>query len=134
MPGMREAVGGWIAAPADYARFLLALDGQRGQPLLAPASFARLVERPPAAESRDKASWYGLGFFVATAGDRYTLSHSGGLPGTLTYAVRQAGGTLLVAFFNGRPRDAAGATRDVARTLNAAAREVATWPAHDLFD
>lgn len=121
--------GAWTSTARDYLRFLDALRGHRGKPLLTPESWAQLTRRPAAPESADKPWYYGLGVLVRVLDNgRFNLWHHGSLEGTSSFAVTYANGWSLVAIFNGRvagpQRDAASAELD--RTLAQALRASGT--------
>jgi hypothetical protein len=136
-----DAYGGWIGAPVDYLRFLLAIDGRRGPALLDAATRARMRARAElpeetgaADEPRPRGTWYGLGIRVRPLrSGGVNLWHTGSLPGTSTLAVRAADGFAWVVAFNGRPKDRFGFRREVDRGLWEAKRRVRRWPDGDLF-
>ncbi len=59
-----DGYGNWVGSPVEFLKFLLAIDGQRGQALLAQDSFAEMSARP-AQETRP--NYYGLGFMFRPA-------------------------------------------------------------------
>jgi CubicO group peptidase (beta-lactamase class C family) len=134
-----DSYGGWIGAPVDYLRFILAIDGRRGSALLDAATLAQMhgPVGPPATASDEEAhvegASYGLGIRVRKVRNGYNLWHTGSLPGSVTFAVRTADGFAWVAAFNGRPQDRAGFLRDLDRGLWAAKNAVKAWPEGDLF-
>src|SRR5262245_63861321 len=134
-----DAYGGWIGSPAEYLRFILAIDGRRGAALLNAVTLAEmnapgLKESPDGDESNGKGGYYGLGIrirLVKSGGAN--LFHTGSIPGTSTLAVRTADGFAWVVMFNGRPQDKNGFRGDVDRGLWVAKGKVKRWPAGDLF-
>jgi len=58
-----DAHGGWIASAVDLARFLIALEGASGPPLLSPATRAQMWARPPGVPQADP-TYYALGWQV----------------------------------------------------------------------
>ncbi len=134
-----DSYGGWIGAPVDYLRFLLAIDGRRGAALLDAAAIGHMTARSGLAESasdeeaRSPSGFYGLGIRVREVRSGLNLWHGGSLPGTSTFAVRTADGFAWVAAFNGRPRDRAGLRAELDRGLWAAKARVGKWPEGDLF-
>ena len=126
-----DSFGGWIGAPADYLRFLLAVDGQRGPALLTAASRDQMFAPPR--DLAAQSTHYGLGFLVRPLKDGFNWWHTGSLAGTKTLAVRTAVGYAWVVTFNTRPKDRNGFSRDVDDTLWRAAKAVRSWPAGDLF-
>jgi CubicO group peptidase (beta-lactamase class C family) len=134
-----DSYGGWIGAPIDYLRFILAIDGRRGAALLDRATVAEMnvPARLQAAADDDEGNAagtsYGLGIRVRQLRNGVNLFHFGSLPGTSTIAVRTADGFAWVAAFNGRPQDRAAFRSELDRGLWTAKREVKNWPDGDLF-
>jgi N-acyl-D-amino-acid deacylase len=136
-----DSYGGWIGAPVDYLRFLLAIDGRRGGPLLDATMIAEMNTRflresmgSGDDEGTAQGAGYGLGMRItARKGGGVNLWHSGSLPGTSTLAVRTADGFTWVAAFNGRPQDRNAFRRDQDRGLWEARGKVKHWPEGDLF-
>ena len=134
-----DSYGGWIAAPVDYLRFILAIDGRRGAALLDAATLAemtapRLPESPDGEESSGNGVYYGLGIRIRPVKNGANLFHTGSIPGTSTLAVRTADGFAWVVAFNSRPQDKSGFRGDVDRGLWAAKGKVKHWPRGDLFE
>jgi N-acyl-D-amino-acid deacylase len=133
-----DALGAWVATPADVLKFFLAIDGMRGNRLLSEES-VRLMREPPAlrsAKSSDQTRYYGLGVEVlkTTKGDNWW--HGGSQPGLQTLALRTGEGFAWVIAFNSRPKEQDRPTffREFDRALWAAARSVSAWPDKDIFD
>jgi len=137
-----DSYGGWIGAPVDYLRFILAIDGRRGAALLDPATLAQMntpSTLPEAARADDDGApdgntLYGLGIRVRAVKNGITLWHTGSLPGTSTIAVRTADGFAWVAAFNGRPKDKNAFRAELDRGLWRARNAVTSWPRGNLFD
>ena len=135
-----DSYGGWIGAPIDYLRFVLAIDGQRGPALLNAEALAEMNAAPGLREGKtgDDANAdgvsYGLGIRVRRVRNGANLFHTGSIPGTSTLAVRTADGFAWVVTFNRRPQDRNGFRGDVDRGLWSAKSRVKSWPAGDLFD
>ncbi|HYS16444.1 MAG TPA: serine hydrolase domain-containing protein [Candidatus Binatia bacterium] len=133
-----DSYGGWIAAPIDYLRFILAIDGRRGAALLNATSLAEM-NAPALKEATGGEEWngngvyYGLGIRVRPVRNGANLFHTGSIPGTSTLAIRTADGFAWVVMFNGRPQDKNGFRADVDRGLWAAKGKVKRWPSGDLF-
>lgn len=135
-----DSYGGWIGAPVDYLRFILAIDGRRGAALLGASALAEMNARSmlPGVKGEDEEAnregvWYGLGIRVRQLKNGVNLFHFGSLPGTTTLAVRTADGFAWVAAFNGRPQDRNAFRRELDRGLWAAKNKVTKWPEGDLF-
>jgi CubicO group peptidase (beta-lactamase class C family) len=126
-----DSYGGWIGSSIDYLRFMTAIDGQRGQPLLTSDSLREVFSPPPNLEA--KQPHYGLGFLVRRVSGGINWWHSGSHAGTKTLAVRTAAGHAWVAIFNMRPKDRNGFAGDLDTSLWRAARAVKVWPDGDLF-
>jgi N-acyl-D-amino-acid deacylase len=136
-----DAYGGWIGAPVDYLRFILAIDGRRGAALLNAASVADMNARAELKaatanddESNVEGAFYALGIRVRQLRHGVNLFHFGSLPGTVTIAVRTADGFAWVATFNGRPQDRGTFRSELDRGLWTAKSKVKQWPDGDLFE
>ncbi len=135
-----DSYGGWIGAPVDYLRFILAIDGRRGAALLNGATVAEMNARSRLQATGDddegnaEGESYGLGIRVRQLRNGLNLWHSGSLPGTQTIAVRTADGFAWVAAFNGRPQDRTAFKRELDRGLWTAKSKVKKWPDGDLFE
>jgi CubicO group peptidase (beta-lactamase class C family) len=58
-----DAAGGWTMSAIDLVRFMTALDGSRGKPLLKEKTFeAMLAQPPPPLKPRPNGTWIGLGW------------------------------------------------------------------------
>lgn len=100
------AHGGFIASAADYARFLVHVDGLPNPPdLLSPASMAAMLARPSyVPEGAD--AYYAHGFDVEILPDgRPIWFHTGAKPGTVSLGLRNVDGISYVGLCNGRPLD-----------------------------
>jgi len=124
-----EAVGGWVATPAEVLDFFLAIDGRKGQALLKGGSIDQMLAKP-SFELAKSSRYYGLGVQVTQSGNgQRNWWHAGSQPGVQTLALRTAQGLSWVAAFNGRPQDNNGAPgpflQSVDRALWRAARSLA---------
>ncbi|MCW0233316.1 MAG: beta-lactamase family protein [Ferrovibrio sp.] len=126
-----DSFGGWIGSSLDYLRFMLAIDGQRGAPLLRPPSLKAMLAPPAGLDV--KPSFYGLGMQVRPVSGGLNWWHSGSHAGTKTLAVRTAKGYAWVAAFNSRPKDRNGFATDLDQSLWRAANAVQIWPEGDLY-
>ncbi len=133
-----DSYGGWISAPIDYLRFVLAIDGRRGAALLDAATLAEMnAPRLKESEGEDSSGtgvYYGLGIRIRPVKNGANLFHTGSIPGTSTLGVRTADGFAWVVMFNSRPQDKNGFRGDVDRGLWAAKGKVKQWPRGDLFE
>jgi N-acyl-D-amino-acid deacylase len=135
-----DAYGGWIGAPGDYLRFILAIDGRRDRALLDAATVARMqagsgLREAPGDDDERQApgAFYGLGIRVRRVKNGLNLWHGGSLPGTSALAVRTFDGFAWVVAFNSRPRDRSAFRGEVDRGLWMAKSMVKAWPDGDLF-
>lgn len=135
-----DSYGGWIGAPVDYLRFILAIDGRRGAALLGRATVSEMNAPSPlkaTASAEDDFSAagtsYGLGIRVRQLKIGVNVWHSGSLAGTSTMAVRTADGLAWVVAFNGRPENRGAFRRELDLGLHAATKKVTRWPDGDLF-
>jgi N-acyl-D-amino-acid deacylase len=135
-----DSYGGWIGAPVDYLRFILAIDGRRGAALLGAATLAEMnapsglkAAMVDGDESNADGAFYGLGIRIRPVQKGANLFHFGSLPGASTLAVRTADGFAWVATFNGRPQDRNAFRGELDHGLWVAKGKVKTWPDGDLF-
>ena len=129
-----DSDGGWIASAVDLARFVTAIDAQRGKRLLQPASVNQMLAGPLPRVSKDPAVHYGLGWNVRPRGDEANWWHTGSIPGTNTLLVRGHNGLCWAVLFNARPKELRSFRAALDSGLWQASREVKTWPKHDLFE
>lgn len=118
-----DAAGGWTASAVDMVRFLAALDGSRGKPLLDQKTFRLMVAPPPPPlKPRENGTFVGLGWDAVTATDknRYGLFKDGSWFGMRAFMNRQPNGVNWVLLFNASMNPD---TTDT-RTLDAAVRRV----------
>jgi CubicO group peptidase (beta-lactamase class C family) len=98
-----DAAGGWTASAVDMARFLVALDGSRGKPLLDEKTF-RLVLEPPAPPLRPRpdGTFVGLGWdsVIASPRGEYGLYKDGNWLGMRAFLKRRPDGVGWVLLFN----------------------------------
>jgi N-acyl-D-amino-acid deacylase len=125
-----DSHGGWVASAIDYAKFLNAIDGRRGAPLLTRTSIATLTATPAIDEYRGASSWYAMGMMVNTANNWW---HSGSLDGTATYFIRTGDGSAFVLFLNSRDQGEAALFQDIDSGYWNARSKVSSWPTNDLF-
>jgi N-acyl-D-amino-acid deacylase len=135
-----DAYGGWIGAPTQYLRFLLAIDGRRGGALLERRMLVEMNAYPglPGAPGDDEEKlagpvYYGLGTNARALRNGVNLWHGGSLDGTSALAVRSADGYAWVAVFNGRPKERSAFRGELERGLWEAKRRVRVWPDGDLY-
>lgn len=132
-----DSHGGWVASAIDYAKFVSAIDGRRGQRFLSPASVAAITARPATVADWNATSyWYGFGILVRPAGSDANWWHAGSLDGTSTYQVRTYDGNQWVVFLNYRPASDSAQNNlfsDIDSGLWNAAGNVSAWPDGDQF-
>jgi N-acyl-D-amino-acid deacylase len=130
----QAASEGWLATPTDLVRFVAAIEGKRGSPLLDEQSRAAMLRRP--ALWRETTTYYAMGWFVRPIRERNEANwyHNGSLPGTYALLVRGFNGVTWAAVFNSRPRDWETFGDELDRALWRATRLVDDWPTHDLFE
>ena len=129
--------GSWIGSAVDMARFLTALDGSRGAPLLVPRVYREmLAPPPPPLVSRKNGSHFGLGWDVVLPGpDGHRFSKNGGVPGIHAYIEHLPGGVDWVVLLNGgeheagKPSPLSFCTQHVREAIG----RVKHWPQRDLF-
>lgn len=130
-----DSLGQYIGAPVDLLRFMLAIDGQRGGPLLRPESLREMRARPAIPGADKAALYYGLGVSVRPVRGGDNWFHTGSQSGVRTLAVRYADGAAWAVMLNTRPRDRDGFAKDLDNALIGAAQRVGrVWPGGDLYD
>jgi N-acyl-D-amino-acid deacylase len=134
----QDANGGWVASAIDYAKFLNAMEGRRGNAFLMPASIAAMTAQPAIPYWADSSYWYGFGLNVEPAGGGVNWWHNGSDDGTTTYEIRTHDGFDWVVFFNTRPSsdqntDQITIDADIQGGLWNAYYQVASWPSNDQF-
>jgi len=128
-----DSHGGWIASAVDIVRFAATVDGAKPPALLDSAMVRQMESRPPPPLWADSDYWYGLGWNVQEPlPGRFTWSHMGSLPGTMTIVVRAYDGLVWAALFNTRPSDYQAFT-ELDGILWDARNAVTSWPTNDLF-
>lgn len=134
---MNDSAGGWSGSTVDLVRFLTALDGTRGKPLLQQKTMALMIGPPPAAIKRfPDGSWVGLGWDQVQIKDREVgYFKNGQYHGVSAYMKRLPSGVNWVLLFNAsmQPdmldnRAAAQAVQEVHGLLNRT-----DYPKIDLF-
>jgi len=125
----RDGQGAWVASPADYLRFLHAIDGRAHRPdALTPGTVAWINTRPQGSVWAQSTAWYN-GFYVQPQGNGIAWHHGGWLPGTATVFFQGPDGTTFVLFANGEGTNSA----ELGGLLGATLSAIENWPAHDLF-
>jgi N-acyl-D-amino-acid deacylase len=100
-----DSHGGWIASAVDLARFITAIDGQRGTAFLSASSLSQIATRPDVPQWSNTSHWYGMGWAVNIYGNWW---HTGSLPGAMAEFVRASNGYRWVVLTNTRPANADG--------------------------
>lgn len=129
-----DADGGWAITAIDYAKFINAIDGQRGTAFLKPCSVAAMTARPNLPDWNGQSSWYGFGLAVQPTAKGQIWWNDGAIDGTFTRFTRTDDGLVMVAFFNSRsnpPGREAELQNDTDQGLSNAAAQVTAWPTND---
>lgn len=134
-----DAHGGWIASAADLVRFTLAIDGTKGEALLAPETVTAMetTPRPPAAAAGvgNVEESLGLGWNSVQGDNGYEWSHAGALEGSnCSWIIRKPDGTTLAFVFNTLPMDFGGFFGELLPSLHELLDTTTEWPGTDLFD
>jgi N-acyl-D-amino-acid deacylase len=134
--------GGWKASAVDMARFLTALDGSRGQPILSNAALrAMLGPPPPPLKLRPTGAFFGLGWdAVKRSREGIDYHKNGGIAGISTFIEHMPNGVDFAVLFNWS-RDRRGAEEDRAREqkgapwgeLKAEIERLRQWPRGNLW-
>jgi N-acyl-D-amino-acid deacylase len=133
-----DAHGGWIASASDLLRFTLAIDGTKGEALLAPETVTAMetTPRPPsaAAGAGNVEESLGLGWNSVPQNGGHEWSHAGALEGSnCSWLVRKPDGTTLAVVFNSLPQDFGGFFGDLIPRLQELMATTTAWPDTDLF-
>jgi N-acyl-D-amino-acid deacylase len=99
---MIDAAGGWYGSALDMIRFMTALDGSRGKPLLNEKTQRLMLEPPPRpVEAFPDGSHVGLGWDEVQIKDRsFGYKKAGSNPGERTFMKRRFDGVNWVLLFN----------------------------------
>jgi N-acyl-D-amino-acid deacylase len=131
--------GSWLASSVDMARFLAAVDGSRGRPLLNGATMRQmLAPAPPPLQPRKDGSHFGLGWdsvLRTSAGVRY--GKNGGVAGIGTYVEHDPIGVDWVLLLNGSPKKKKKGPKPLGHAIaeiGRAIHQVEHWPDRDLFE
>lgn len=97
-----DAAGGWTMSAIDLVRFLTALDGSRGQPLLKQKTFdLMLAAPPPPLKPRPDGTWTALGWDVAIRKDAaFGFAKDGLWIGMRSFMKRSPNGVSWALLFN----------------------------------
>jgi CubicO group peptidase (beta-lactamase class C family) len=135
-------VGCWLASGIDVVRFLTALDGSRGQPILSREAVAAMLSPPaPPLHPKPNGSHNGLGWdVVQPVGEGYSYNKNGGIPGISTFMEHRANGVDFFVGFNGSSKtvdeEEAGTAHPDGPPYIAIKRAIErtyTWPSVDYF-
>jgi N-acyl-D-amino-acid deacylase len=133
-----DAHGGWIGSARDMVRFTLAVDGTKGEALLAPETVTAMetTPRPPSAAAGagnvDEA--LGLGWNSVASGDGHEWTHAGALEGSnCAWMVRKPDGTTLALVFNSLPEDFGTFFGEIIPGMQQLMGRTDEWPEKDLF-
>lgn len=132
-----DAHGGWLSNAADLVRITTAVDGQRGEALLAPATIEEMITTPrtPAGVPSESEFEFGLGWDGVQTDGGFEWSRAGALPGsTIAWMGRTLDGLTVAYVFNSLPVEWPAFFPEIDAALREAAAEVETWPTHDLFE
>ncbi len=129
--------GSWLASSVDMARFMAAIDGSRGGPLLDRALMKQmLAPQPPPLKMRPNGSHFGLGWdTVLRTAEGVRYSKNGGVAGISTYVEHDPIGVDWVLLMNGSSeKKGPKALGHVIPEIRRAILNVEHWPERDLFE
>ncbi|TVP98048.1 MAG: hypothetical protein EA359_18795 [Balneolaceae bacterium] len=131
---MRDGQGGWVSSPADYLRFLHAVDGRPNRHDVVGSSVPEWITTRPTGPAFDGTTTWYTGFSVRSQSGDYFWSHSGGLPGTRTIVIHRPDGVSYVIFLNAS--GSGNIASEVSQILGAPLNSIpaSEWPNHDLFN
>jgi hypothetical protein len=125
-----------VASAIDYAKFLNAIDGQRGTAFLKPSSIAAMTARPAIPDWAGKNNRYGFGLGITSEITSVDWSHNGALDGTSTYQGRTYNGFVWTVFLDWFGQSSAkkdALESGIAPGLWNAASQTTEWPTDDYF-
>lgn len=133
-----SSYGGWTISAVEIVRWLSNLDDpDSADALLNAGQISQMFGQP---ENQTQPyitgdAYYGSGWAVRDYGaNNYNTWHSGGLPGTMTYAVRLLTGLTYMVAFNHRNETGQGNWYgDIDSQMATAIGQTSQWPGHDLF-
>ncbi|MFI6597032.1 serine hydrolase domain-containing protein [Nonomuraea sp. NPDC050536] len=125
----QDANGGWLASAVDMVRWAGVFDAPNS--VLNATSISRAFAKPEIGVSSD-GSWYGAGWYVRTWGSGRNTWHSGSMPGTFTFLVRNALGVTWCVQFNRREEEGSLDFDAIDQLLWQAHDAVTSWPTTDL--
>jgi N-acyl-D-amino-acid deacylase len=136
-----DAHGGWIASAVDLARLAVALDHPDRCKILSEESIRTMYGRPAGRVETDSDGtpspvYYSCGWSNRLVAEgKFNRWHAGSLPGTTALLVRRHDGRNWAVLCNASiGKDGISLVRAIDPLIHAAAREVSSWPEHDLFD
>ncbi len=124
--------GGWVISAIDYAKFINAIDGQRGNRFLSPSTVATMTARPNIPYWVGQPDYYALGMVVQPTANGQLWWHTGAINGTFTYYFRTDNGFVWTVFMNAEDRESA-LQNAVINWINNLMSQVTAWPATDYF-
>jgi len=132
-----SSYGGWTASAVEIVRWLSNLDNPIAEnAIIDSASRAEMFDLPENYQGpyNDGDLYYASGWAARKYGPgRYNTWHSGGLPGTMTYAVRLYTGIDYMVAFNRSDLTGQGWYAEIDTRLATAIEQTNQWPSHDLF-
>lgn len=133
-----DAMGGWVGSAEDLTKFMLAIDGRRGEALLTDEIVTAMetTPRPPsaAAGAGNAATSLGLGWNSVAGDGGYEWSHAGALEGSnCSWYVRRPDGTTIAFLFNSLPEDYGTFFGETFSALREVLADITDWPDTDLF-
>ncbi len=133
-----DSHGGWVGSAEDLIRFMLTIDGQRGEALLTDATITVMetTPRPPsaAAGAGNVATSLGLGWNSVPGEGGYEWSHAGALEGSnCAWSVRRPDGTAITLLANSLPEDYGPFFGETFSALYELLTGITDWPDIDLF-
>lgn len=134
-----ESAGGWTISAIDMVRFLTALDGSRGKPLLDKTTFQQMIALPPPPLApRENGTHVGLGWDNVLLTDKsYACAKDGNWYGMRAFMKRAVDGTNWALLMNASMQPDSEDTktvRDVVQDLRKHIDQIERFEeSHDLF-
>lgn len=132
-----SSYGGWTASAVEIVRWLSNLDNPLAEgAIINSASRTQMFDLPEnyLLPYNFGDYYYASGWAVRRYGPgRYNTWHSGGLPGTMTYAVRYFTGIDYMVAFDRSDLSVPDWYAEIDSRLSTAIDQTTQWPSHDLF-
>lgn len=130
--GNLDSMGGWVLAPADFAKVVSSFDDGTSPLFKSHTTFDKMWSLC-ASDTTSGRGWYYTNQPIPGGGTLPAWDHNGGLPSTAFLVIRRVDGLSFVVAFNGTTRGGGLYDNYQGTELFEIANDVTTWPTKDLF-